>query len=110
MMAGMTGSGKSLMLNNIVNYLFGVNFDDDFRFKLIVDQDELDEREGEKSKSKAESMTTWISSYTLHYQEGFRVNYSLVLIDTPGFGDTKGCDFDEKITNNLKSFFSNKVS
>ena len=110
MMAGMTGSGKSLMLNNLVNYVFGVNFKDNFRFKLIVDNDELKERGKAASRSKAESMTRYVSSYTLHYQEGFRVGFSLVLIDTPGFGDTKGTDFDQKITDNLRSFFENKVS
>ena len=35
-------------------------------------------------------MTRFVTSYTLHYQEGFRVPYSLVLIDTPGFADSSG--------------------
>ncbi len=48
-----------------------------------------------------------MSSYTLYYREGFRVPYTLVLIDTPGFGDTRGIDFDENIGKCLKEFFSN---
>ena len=41
-------------------------------------------------RSLAESMTRFVTSYTLHYQDGFRVPYSLILIDTPGFADSSG--------------------
>jgi hypothetical protein len=112
MMVGMTGAGKTLMLNNIVNYVFGVSFKHNFRFKLIHEEDEFKDRhsEGDTSTSSAESMTRWVSSYTLHYQEGFRVPFTLVLIDTPGFGDTRGVNFDENIGKSIKEFFSNNVN
>ena len=111
MMVGMTGAGKSLMLNNMVNFVYGVSFKDDFRFKLILEEDELSERRttGDATTSSAHSMTRWVSSYTLHYQEGFRVPYSLVLIDTPGFGDTRGVNFDESIGTSIKEFYGNKI-
>jgi hypothetical protein len=111
MMVGMTGAGKSLMLNNMVNYIYGVSFQDTFRFKLIHEADEISERNstGDNSTSQAESMTRWISSYILYYKEGSRVPYTLILIDTPGFGDTRGIDFDENIGRSLKEFFSNKT-
>ena len=111
MMVGMTGAGKSLMLNNMVNYIYGVNFQDPFRFKLIYEEDEFAERKatGDSSTSHADSMTRWVSSYTLYYKEGSRVPYTLVLIDTPGFGDTRGVHFDEDIGNSLKEFFNNKT-
>nr|XP_047145613.1 uncharacterized protein LOC105850390 [Hydra vulgaris]XP_047145614.1 uncharacterized protein LOC105850390 [Hydra vulgaris]XP_047145615.1 uncharacterized protein LOC105850390 [Hydra vulgaris] len=111
MMVGMTGAGKSLMLNNMVNYVYGVNFSDNFRFKLIWEDEEFAERKasGDFSMSHAESMTRWVSSYALHHKVGFRVPYTLVLIDTPGFGDTRGINFDESISRSLKEFFSDKV-
>ena len=56
MMAGMTGSGKSLMINNIVNFLYGVNCEDSFRFKLILENDELKDR-SDGTSSMADSMT-----------------------------------------------------
>ena len=110
MMVGMTGAGKSLMLNNMVNFFYGVDLDDDFRFKLILDEEEIAERKlaGDNSTSSAESMTRWVSSYTLHYQEGSRVPCTLVLIDTPGFGDTRRIQFDENISKSLKEFFNSK--
>jgi hypothetical protein len=111
MMVGMTGAGKSLMLNNMVNFIYGVSFQDTFRFKLIHEEDEISERHftGDSSTSQADSMTRWVSSYTLYYKEGSRVPYTLILIDTPGFGDTRGINFDEEIGRSLKEFFSNKT-
>ena len=44
MMVGMTGAGKSLQINNLINFILGVNYDDDFRFKLILEEDEFEDR------------------------------------------------------------------
>ena len=59
MMAGMTGSGKSLMINNIVNFVYGVNCEDSFRFKLILENDELKDR-SDGTSSMADSMTRYL--------------------------------------------------
>ena len=37
MVVGQTGSGKTTLLNAFLNYLLGVKFEDDFRFKLIYE-------------------------------------------------------------------------
>ena len=108
MMVGMCGAGKSLMINNIVNFVFGVNCEDNFRFKLIVEEDELAERT-DGTSNKAEAMTRWVTSYRLNYTDGFRVRYSLILIDTPGFSDTRGVQYDEQTVESLKAFFNVKV-
>ena len=39
-------------------------------------------------------MTRFVTSYVMHHQEGFRVDYSVTLIDTPGFADSSGIDTD----------------
>ena len=96
MVLGATGAGKSTLINGMVNYLLGVRWEDDFRFKLIV----------EESKSQAVSQTTKITAYTLFHQDGFAVPYTLTIIDTPGFGDTKGLERDKEITSQVKEFFS----
>jgi hypothetical protein len=110
-MVGMTGAGKSLMLNNMVNYIYGVSFQDNFRFKLIHEEDEIGEwhSAGDDLTIQADNRARWVSSYTLYYKEGSRVPYTLILIDTPGFGDTRGINFDEEIGRSLKEFFSNKT-
>lgn len=39
-LVGATGSGKSTLVDAIVNYVMGVNFDDPFRFALTQLEDE----------------------------------------------------------------------
>ena len=36
MLVGATGSGKSTLVDGIINYIMGVNFEDPFRFKMVV--------------------------------------------------------------------------
>lgn len=99
MVVGATGAGKSTLINGIVNYLFGVRWEDDFRFKLIVEQ----------PGTQAVSVTQWITAYTIYHQEGSPVPYTFTIIDTPGFGDTGGLERDKKITAQIKEFFSTPV-
>ena len=93
-------SGKSTLINGIVNYAFDVAWEDDFRFKLIVD-----EGQGQ-SKSQSQSQTKWITAYVLNKQQGFNLPYTLTVIDTPGFGDTEGIKADEALKNQIREFFS----
>ncbi|KAK8389309.1 hypothetical protein O3P69_008795 [Scylla paramamosain] len=97
MMVGETGSGKTTLINGLVNYVFGVDWNDSFRFKMIVE---------DSRANQAHSQTKDVTSYTLHHQDGFRMPYSLTIIDTPGFGDTKGIKRDREIVEQLRKFFT----
>lgn len=97
MVVGATGAGKSTLINGMVNYILGVEWEDDFRYKLIVD---------DAAKSQTESVTTEITAYTIHQMDGSNITYSLTIIDTPGFGDTSGLKRDKEITKQIKEFFS----
>ena len=99
LLVGATGSGKSTLINAIANYIFDVKWEHKFRFQIIPD---------EKEKSQAHSQTEWITAYTFHWQNGFPFNYSLTVVDTPGFGDTRGLERDRHITTQIKEFFSLK--
>ncbi|XP_064106433.1 uncharacterized protein LOC135215534 [Macrobrachium nipponense] len=97
MLVGSTGSGKTTLINGLINYIFAVDWNDNFRFKLITEPE---------SQNQAKSQTVHISSYTIHHQEGFKVPYTLTIIDTPGFGDVQGIDRDKEITQQIRTFFT----
>ncbi|XP_034006864.1 uncharacterized protein LOC117498831, partial [Trematomus bernacchii] len=99
MVLGATGAGKSTLINGMINYILGVEWEDPYRFKL-VDEDQ--------SRSQAESQTSEVTVYNINHQEGFKIPFSLTVVDTPGFGDTRGIKRDEEITEQIRSLFSAK--
>ena len=97
MLVGATGAGKTTLINGMINYIFGVDWKDDFRFKLIAD---------EGGTSQAHSQTQTITAYTIPHQQGSPFEHTLTIVDTPGFGDTKGLDSDKRIVEQIRTFFS----
>ena len=96
MLVGATGAGKSTLIEFMVNYIFGVKWKDKFRFQLIK----------QEARSQAESQTSFITAYTFYPGEGLSFNYTLTIIDTPGYGDTRGIKYDVALTEQIKEFFS----
>ncbi|XP_042200737.1 neoverrucotoxin subunit alpha-like [Callorhinchus milii] len=68
--------GKSSLIKDMVNYILGVEQEDLFRYKLT---------EEETNRSQAE--TSSIIVYEVNHQEGFRVPFSLTIVDIPRFAD-----------------------
>ncbi|XP_034084302.1 uncharacterized protein LOC117554152 [Gymnodraco acuticeps] len=99
MVLGATGAGKSTLINGMVNYILGIEWEDPYRFKL-VDEDQ--------SRSQAESQTSEVTVYKINHQEGFKSPSSLTVVDTPGFGDTRGIQRDKEITEQIRNLFSSK--
>ncbi|KAG7256697.1 hypothetical protein CRUP_014683 [Coryphaenoides rupestris] len=97
MFLGATGSGKSTLINGMINYILGIDWKDSFRFKLI-DEGQL--------KSQAESQTSHVTAYKVNHQDGFKVPYSLTIVDTPSFGDTRGIERDRAITEQIRRLFT----
>ncbi|MGH0174015.1 UNVERIFIED_CONTAM: hypothetical protein FKN15_011400 [Acipenser sinensis] len=97
MVLGATGSGKATLINGMINFILGVEWEDDFRFKLIDE---------ETNRSQAHSQTSEITAYQIYHKEGFKVPHSLTIINTPGFGDTKGIQQDKLITEKIREFLS----
>ncbi|CAL8353584.1 unnamed protein product [Gadus morhua 'NCC'] len=97
MVLGETGVGKSTLANRMINYILGVTWDDTFRFKLVD--------EG-TAKPQTHSQTSEVTVYKLNHQEGFQIDYSLTIVDTPGFGDTGGIENDRMILDQLQRLFS----
>ena len=91
---GATGCGKSSLINGMVNYILGVQWDDPFRFKCVRDDVTINRQ------------TSLVTAYTLRHHEGMAVPYSITIIDTPGYGDTKGVQRDKLITDNIHRFLT----
>jgi hypothetical protein len=101
MVLGATGAGKSTLINGMINYILGVKWENNFRFKLI------DEGAG----NQAHSQTKWVTAYTIQPMDGSQLPYKLTIIDTPGFGDTgsknsTGLERDKLIVKQIEEFFS----
>ena len=94
---GATGAGKSTLINGMANYVMGVKWEDDFRFKVVTDDPKV---------STSKSQTKFITAYTFYPVEGSALPYKLTIIDTPGFGDTEGLKRDKAITKQIEEFFS----
>ena len=97
MMVGATGSGKTTTINAMLNFIIGVEFEDQFRLQLIEEED---------AEDQTKSVTKCITAYTIHHQPGFKTDYTLTIIDTPGLGNTRGINRDKEIMGQIKTFFS----
>ncbi|XP_045569831.1 uncharacterized protein [Salmo salar] len=100
LLLGATGAGKTTLVNVMINYILGVKWEERYRFKLIHEV---------TNRSQAESQTVVVTSYELYNQPGFQIPYSLTIIDTPGFGDTRGMAQDKLLTQMLKDFLCNPL-
>ncbi|XP_064176198.1 uncharacterized protein LOC135246849 isoform X3 [Anguilla rostrata] len=89
MMVGEIGTGKSALINMMVNYMLGVKWEDKIRFEIIPD---------ESKTPQTESQTTVITAYEIFGLEELSVPFSLTVIDTPGL------DKDKNIAQNLYTF------
>ena len=108
MVVGSTGCGKTTTVNAMINHVLGVQWKDDFRLKMI---DEMSSNQGAGTiGNQAHSQTQFVSCYTLPYMEGFKIPYNLTIVDTPGFGDTRGIEHDKAITEQIRRFFHTKGS
>ena len=95
---GKTGDGKSTALNAFFNIIKGIELKDNYRFILIT--------EPPKAKGQAESQTDGVH---LYYLKDYN-NKPIILIDSQGYGDTRGITYDQKINSAFGFVFSNVIS
>uniref|UniRef100_A0A7S0XMR8 AIG1-type G domain-containing protein n=1 Tax=Elphidium margaritaceum TaxID=933848 RepID=A0A7S0XMR8_9EUKA len=98
MFIGETGTGKTTTINSMMNYLYNAEFHG-HRYELIA------ETFGDKQASDSQT-----SDVTLYYINPSAIDFQLTVIDTPGFGDTKGLEFDKRTTDTIKRLFETKVT
>ncbi len=96
LVVGATGTGKTTFLNSMANYICEVEEDDKFRLKIVTQADE--------GKESSQSRTKLVSAYCFNET---KLPYRLVVVDTPGFGDTDGLAADKRTTGLIKDLFEN---
>ncbi|XP_034534242.1 uncharacterized protein LOC117808660 [Notolabrus celidotus] len=107
LLVGETGTGKSTLLNVLVNYAMGVKWLDNIWFQ-IVEEKKNTAQGGSQTEGQSVSQTSDVIVYEIFGFEGKTLPYSLTIIDTPGYGDTRGAEEDDKISRRLLDAFRSK--
>lgn len=100
LLLGETGAGKTRLTNTLINIVFGVQLADDFRFAV---KDQVDV----PSRSQIHSQTDYITAYLINHMDGMMIDCSIMIIDTPGFYDTRGVECENRASELLSSFLLN---
>ncbi|XP_068713617.1 uncharacterized protein [Montipora foliosa] len=104
MVVGSSSFGKTTVVNAMINHVLGVEWKDDFRFKMIH---ELSCKQGaETIGNQAHSQTQFVTCYTLPYMKGFKLPYNLTVVDTPAFWATRGIERGKLIIKQIRTFLN----
>ena len=104
MVIGETGVGKSTWIHSFINYIQSIQLEEKARYYLFDEkslQEEYQKIHGKKPEGC--SVTDTPAIYNIEPSNLF--NNPIRLIDTAGFGDTRGPKMDEKITEDIKNLF-----
>ena len=94
---GKTGDGKTTAINALFNIIKGISLEDNYRFILII--------EPLKKKGQAESQTDGVH---LYYLKDYN-NKPVIIIDSQGYGDTRGKEYDDMVDEAFRYVFSNVI-
>ena len=99
LLLGETDSGKTTLLDAFANYLSGIEFDDEWRYRLSYEN---------KHSTFGYSKTNQINTYYINYDSDnklYEEEINIRIIDTPGFDYSRGILYDIKIIKQLKKLF-----
>ncbi|KZS17502.1 Uncharacterized protein APZ42_016359 [Daphnia magna] len=93
---GAIGTSQPKFINAIINYVFYVRDQDDFRFQMI--------------EEKEPDQTNCIRVYVIHHSVGFRIPFSLTIVHTPSYRDVENGELfrHRKLTRLFREFFEDE--
>lgn len=106
MVIGETGVGKSTWIHSLLNYLEGIEIDENIRYLLFDEKQKQKEYEiNNQKKSSGSSVTDIPEIYEIAPTQKY--NHPIRIIDTTGFGDTRGIEYDNKIIKDIANLIEN---
>ena len=106
MIIGETGVGKSTWIHSLLNYLEEIEFDENIRYLLFDEKQKQKEYEMKYGKKTLGSSITDIPEiYEIAPTKLF--DNPIQIIDTTGFGDTRGIEYDNKNMKDIQNLFEN---
>lgn len=100
LVVGRTGSGKTTVINAMANFIHNVDIADSFRLSIP---------EMDSTRPPSESQTDYITAYVFNHIKGMPFNYNFILVDTPGFADTRGIERDAQVVEQIKFFLKTEA-
>ncbi|XP_066984834.1 uncharacterized protein [Macrobrachium rosenbergii] len=100
LLLGETGAGKTTLINSFCNHFFGVKFQDGYRMKLFAEEDDCE------GKQSYDSQTEIITGYLFYAEDFMPYDYNVMIVDTPGLNDTRGCTKQKEIMNQMTLFLT----
>ena len=95
MVVGETGVGKSTWIHTFINYMQGIQIEENIRY-LLFDEKEMQKNYEQKYGKKGEGSSVTDIPQVYNIQPSNLFSNPIRLIDTAGFGDTRGKQYDEK--------------
>ncbi|KXH68320.1 hypothetical protein CSAL01_01784 [Colletotrichum salicis] len=93
--AGTSGHGKSTQINAFISYLFGGETEDEARLMVVDD----------RGANQADSVTQIVNCYRIRPLNPLFNGKTILVVDTPGYGDTRGVARDAFVTAAMSEFF-----
>ena len=83
---GLADSGKTMLINSLINYVFNVEWDNNFRFQLIQEH----------------PATTRVKVYDIDHLDGFRIPFSLTIVDISGYGQVRNMSSNRSVNAEIR--------
>ena len=106
MIIGETGVGKSTWIHSFINYIEGIQLEENNRYYLFDEKSLQEEYQKKTGKIKPEGCSVTDVPAIYNIKSSIIFNNPIRLIDTAGFGDTRGPQYDEKITVDIQKLFN----